>query len=123
METPPAPAPVVTTALAHDTGPSATDKITSDPALKGTSDPNALVTIKNGAAVLGTTTADATGKWSFAPAGLADGAYTRSASETDAAANSGSQLISFTLVPALGQIIKWLNPISGDWNTGANWDL
>src|ERR671929_147761 len=52
------------------------DKITSDPALKGTGDPNALVTIKNGATVLGTATADGSGNWRFNPTGLVDGSYT-----------------------------------------------
>src|SRR5437762_115732 len=35
--------PLVTAALAHDTGTSATDKITADPALIGAGDPNATV--------------------------------------------------------------------------------
>ena len=63
-----------------------------------------LVTIKEGAAVLGTTTADATGAWSFTPAGLTDGAHTLTAIQTDAAGNTGTATLSFTLdktAPAL----------------------
>jgi hypothetical protein len=49
--------PVVTESLANDTGSSASDNHTSNPALTGTGDANAVVTLKEGAAVLGTTTA------------------------------------------------------------------
>ena len=62
-------------ALVSDTGSSATDKITSNPAIKGTGQANTLVTIKEGGTTLGTTTADGTGAWSFTPVGLADGAH------------------------------------------------
>ena len=62
--------PALGIALVSDTGGSASDGITSNPAIKGTGKANAAVTIKEGAAVLGTTTADATGAWSFTPAGL-----------------------------------------------------
>ena len=71
-------APVISMALVADTGSSATDRITSNPAVKGTGQANTLVTIKNGAVVLGTTTADNTGAWSFTPSGLTDGARTQS---------------------------------------------
>jgi hypothetical protein len=55
-------APAVTAGLAHDTGVSASDGVTSDPALSGTGDPNAVVTIREGGAVLGSATADAGGR-------------------------------------------------------------
>src|ERR1044071_7629026 len=57
--------PALSIALASDTGSSATDKITSNPAIKGTGQANAAVTIKKGSTVLGTTMADSTGAWSF----------------------------------------------------------
>ena len=84
-------------ALVSDTGSSATDKITSNPAIKGTGQANTLVTIKEGGTVLGTTTADSTGAWSFTPAGLADGAHTLTATQTDLAGNTGTATLSFTL--------------------------
>ena len=83
--------------LVSDTGSSASDGITSNPAVKGTAQANTLVTIKEGNIVLGTVTADATGAWSFTPAGLADGAHTLTATQTDLAGNTGTATLSFTL--------------------------
>src|ERR1044071_9174219 len=90
-------APVVSMALVLDTGSSATDNITSNPAVRGTGQVNTLVTIKEGGATLGTTMADGTGAWSFTPAALAEGAHTLTASQTDLAGNTGSITMSFTL--------------------------
>jgi hypothetical protein len=90
-------APVVTEGLANDTGFSSTDKITSNPTLTGSGDPNAVVTLKEGTTILSTSTADATGHWTFGPAGLADGVHTIVASETDVAGNTGTALLTFTL--------------------------
>src|ERR1019366_7369938 len=66
-------------------------------ALSGTGDANAVVTIKEGSSVLGTTTANASGAWSFTPTGLANGAHTLVASETDTAGNTGSVSLAVTL--------------------------
>src|SRR4029078_6747022 len=89
--------PAVTAGLAHDTGASASDGLTADPALAGTSDPNPPITISEGGTVLGTATAGSGGAWSFTPA-LADGAHVLSASATDAAGNTGSAAwVGFTL--------------------------
>ncbi len=88
--------PAVTATLASDTGVSSHDGITSNDTLSGTGDANALVTISNGSAVLGSTTAGADGTWSYTPA-LTDGSYTLTASETDSAGNTGSTSVSFTL--------------------------
>ena len=57
-------------ALVSDTGSSASDNVTSNPAITGVGQANTLVTIKEGGATLGTTMADGTGAWSFTPAGL-----------------------------------------------------
>jgi hypothetical protein len=88
---------VVTEALANDTGWSSTDRITSDPTLKGTGGANAVVTlaIDGGAPV--TTTADSAGNWTYTPAGLADGIHTAVASETGAAGTTGAASLTFTL--------------------------
>ena len=100
-------APMLRMVLARDTGSSATDKITSNPTLAGTGDANALVTLTKGTTVLGTTTANATGAWSFTPStGLVQGANTLTASETDAAGNTGSSSLTFTYdtQPATGLV-------------------
>ncbi|MDR3473758.1 MAG: Ig-like domain-containing protein [Devosia sp.] len=89
--------PVVTERLVSDTGSSSTDKITSNPALTGTGDANSVVTLKEGITVLGTTTANAAGVWTFTPVGLAQGANTIVASETDVAGNTGTVSLAFTL--------------------------
>ena len=90
-------APTVTAALGFDTGGSAIDRITANASLTGTAEANRTVTVSNGATVLGTATAGAGGAWSFSPAGLADGSYTLTASETDLAGNTGSTTLAFTL--------------------------
>ena len=48
--------------------------------------------------MLGTTTANASGVWSFTPSGLAQGAQTITASETNAAGLTGSASLTFTYV-------------------------
>ena len=93
--------PAVTIGLAHDTGASSTDGITSDDTLTGNGDANAVVRFKiDGADIAATTTAYPLGNWTFAPAGLGNGPHTVVASETDAAGNTGSASLGFTL--ALG---------------------
>src|SRR4051794_15552286 len=61
--------------LIADTGASATDLITSSPIVKGTGQANAVVTVKEGGATLGTATADGMGIWSFMPGVMANGAH------------------------------------------------
>ena len=90
-------APVVSETLVSDTGASATDKMTANPALTGGGRRQAVVTLTEGATVLGTATADATGAWSFTPTGLAQGAHTIVASETNVTGNTGTASLSFTL--------------------------
>jgi len=93
-----ATAPVVTETLAHDTGSSPTDKITSNDTLTGSADPNAVVHFTvDGTAITSTATANASGVWTFTPVGLADGSHTIVASETNAAGNTGSSSLTFTL--------------------------
>jgi VCBS repeat-containing protein len=89
--------PVVTINLASDTGWSSADGITAKDTLTGTADPNASVKIVPGGTVLGTAIANTSGAWSFTPVGLADGRYTVTASETNAAGLTGVASLSFTL--------------------------
>lgn len=95
---PPSPsAPQVTADLAHDTGSSSSDGVTSDPTLAGTGDANAVVSFTlNGNPTGWTTTADANGAWTFTPTGLADGSYTIEASETNSG-GTGTASLAFTL--------------------------
>jgi hypothetical protein len=91
-------APGMTSKLAYDTGSSATDRVTSNAALSGTSDPGAVIKLMiDGTPIAATVTADTTGKWSYTPTGLTDGAHTVVASSTDAAGNTGSASLAFTL--------------------------
>ena len=91
-------APAVTDHLASDTGSSSTDKITSIDTLTGSGDPNAVVHFTvDGTPIAGTATANSSGVWTFAPTGLADGHHTIVASETDAAGNTGTASLTFTL--------------------------
>ena len=90
-------APIVSIALVSDTGSSSTDRITSNPAVKGHGDANTGVTVKEGGATLGTTMSDIAGNWSFAPSGLLNGAHTLSATQTDLAGNTGTAALTFTL--------------------------
>ena len=55
------------------------------------------MTFTEGSTTLGTATANAAGVWTFTPTGLADGAHTIVAKETDAAGNTGSAALTFTL--------------------------
>jgi hypothetical protein len=91
-------APAVTYHLASDTGSSSTDKITSIDTLTGSGDPNSVVHFTvDGNLIAGTATANSSGVWTFAPTGLANGTHTIVASETDAAGNTGTASLTFTL--------------------------
>ena len=91
-------APAITARLANDTGSSSTDRITSDPTLTGGGAANAVVHFTiDGSAIAATATADASGAWSFTPTGLGNGSHTVVASETDAAGNTASASLTFTL--------------------------
>ena len=89
-------APPVTVALVSDTGISATDGITSNPALTGTGDPNAAVLISIDGGVAVSVATDANGKWTFTPA-VANGQYKVQVTETDLAGNVGTSSLAFTL--------------------------
>jgi hypothetical protein len=90
----PGATPTVTIALADDT--SGGKDITGNDALTGTADANATVKISEGSTVLGTTTTNGNGVWSFTPTSLAQGLQTITASETNAAGLTGYSYLTFT---------------------------
>ncbi|GEP98254.1 Ig-like domain-containing protein [Chitinophaga cymbidii] len=62
----------------------------NQPALNGTAEPNSTVNIYVDGKVIGTATADATGKWSYTlPEALSDGNHSITTTVTDAAGNTG----------------------------------
>jgi hypothetical protein len=78
---------------ASDTGASATDGITSARALglSGTAEADARVTVWADGAVLGTTTADPTGAWTYTTPALAVGPRSLTVTAADAAGNVGPE--------------------------------
>ncbi|MCK1437469.1 Ig-like domain-containing protein [Bradyrhizobium sp. 15] len=87
----------MTEALVSDTGTSATDHVTANPAVSGTGSPTRWCTFIDGSPIAATVTTDAQGAWSFTPSGLGDGSHTIVASQTDSFGNTGSASLSFTL--------------------------
>src|SRR4051812_4501963 len=89
-------APAVTETLANDTGLSSVDRITNDATITGSGDANAVVRfVVDGNAVAETTIANASGSWTYSPAGLLAGYHTIVASETDAAGNTSTATLTF----------------------------
>ena len=68
------------------------DGITNDNTLTltGTAEANSTVKVYDGATLLGQTTADGSGAWSYTTAALADGTHTLTATATDAADNTSA---------------------------------
>jgi hypothetical protein len=80
-------------AASHDSGTSNSDNLTAiaTPTVAGKAEANAIVTVYDGVTLLGSTTADNSGKWSFtASAPLADGVHSLTATATDVAGNLSS---------------------------------
>ena len=84
-------APVIT----NDTV-NANDTVT----LTGTAEANSTIHVLNGSDVLGTTTANASGSWSFTTGELTAGSYTFTATATDAAGNTSA--VSSGIDPTIG---------------------
>ena len=89
-------APVITT-LANATNGNYVKN--NKPTISGTAEANATVTIYNGAVAAGTTTADATGKWSYTfTTALADGTISITADAMDLANNRGAASPAFSII-------------------------
>ena len=103
-------------------------QITNDntPTLEGTTAANALVTIRDNGAVIGTTTADENGNWNYTPTTpLGEGFHALTATVTDAAGNvsnptSAFELVVDTLPPAIPVITTVIDdqPDSSQLNNG-----
>ncbi|CAD5371029.1 hypothetical protein RA210_U140033 [Rubrivivax sp. A210] len=94
----------------------------STPTITGTAEANATVNVYNGATLLGSTTADASGNWAFTPASaLAEGAYAITAKATDAAGNESAASAASTFrldtsapaAPAITSVSDNAAPVTG----------
>jgi Bacterial Ig-like domain/FG-GAP-like repeat/Bacterial Ig domain len=101
VDTTPPGVPAVT-GVTSDTGPSATDGITSDQTLlvSGTAEAGSTVTVIRAGTVIGTTTASGSGAWSFDSTGttLTAGTYAFKARATDPAGNTSADSTPLTVV-------------------------
>jgi len=116
-------APVVTESLLNIAASSTPPSLTAIPTLTGTGDANTLVTIKDGASVLGTATSNASGAWSYTPSTLANGLHTLTAQETDAAGNTGTASVALNLnvtsTPTpTSSAATVTGSVGSDWGTG-----
>ncbi|WP_347291034.1 BapA/Bap/LapF family large adhesin [Kluyvera georgiana] len=95
-----APAAIGTLTVTHTVDPVSGTLNTNDsrPIISGTAEKNTTITVYDGGKVLGTTTADGNGVWSFQPSAvLADGDHAFTATATDAAGNIGGTSPTFNL--------------------------
>ncbi|WP_186132029.1 Ig-like domain-containing protein [Burkholderia gladioli] len=123
------PSPPTIESVADDVGPNQapvpdggyTDDTT--PSLAGQAEAGAIVTIRDGDTVLGSTVSDANGRWSFTPAArLGDGEHVFTATAQDAAGNvseagSAYRVHVSTAAPGeahITQVMDSVGPIVGD---------
>ncbi|CHR86045.1 VCBS repeat-containing protein [Salmonella enterica subsp. enterica serovar Typhi] len=107
------------------TGNLANGQITNDnrPTLNGTAEAGSVVSIYDGGTLLGVTSANASGAWSFTPTtGLNDGTRTLTVTATDPAGNvspatSGFTIVVDTLAPTVPLITSIVDDVPN--NTGA----
>ena len=97
-----------------DTTPPAAPVITSDVVnannsvtLTGTAEANSTVTVYDGQTALGTTTANASGAWSYSTGALANGSQVFTATSTDAAGNTSAA--STAVDPIIGALTGTLS--------------
>ncbi|WP_213799427.1 Ig-like domain-containing protein, partial [Klebsiella oxytoca] len=99
----------VTDDVAGHTGPLASGDLTNDatPALSGTAEAGATVTIYDGDTVLGTVVAGEDGRWTFTPDALDEGSHSLSTTVTDKAGNVSERSPAFELT-----VDTIVNPVS-----------
>ena len=90
--------------------------------LSGTAEANSTVTVYDGQTTLGTTTANASGAWSYPTAPLTNGNHAFTATATDAAGNTSAvsnsvdPIITQAVAPTISSIAE--SPSSGDLDAG-----
>ncbi|MDB0530037.1 Ig-like domain-containing protein, partial [Ralstonia solanacearum] len=99
------------------------------PTLTGTAEANSTINVFDGTTLLGTTTADASGNWTFTPStALTDGSHSLTATATDAAGNVGTASSAFTLTvdtdtpptPVIGTVTDDVAPVTGAITAGGS---
>ncbi|WP_328515021.1 Ig-like domain-containing protein [Ralstonia pseudosolanacearum] len=97
--------------------------------LTGTAEANSTISIFDGTTLLGTTTADALGSWTFTPTtALIDGSHSLTATATDAAGNVSTASSAFTLTvdtaapatPVIGTVTDAVAPVTGTITAGGS---
>ena len=96
-------------------------QLTNDntPTLAGVTEADSVVTIRDGNTVIGTTTSDASGNWSFTPApALSEGSHSLTATVTDGAGNISPATPAFVVVvdtqaPAAPSITSVIDDLPG----------
>ncbi|QWT46001.1 Ig-like domain-containing protein [Azospira inquinata] len=100
----------------------------STPSLSGTAEKGSTVQIYDGNTLLGTTTADSSGNWSYTPGtGLAEGAHSFTAVATDPAGNRSSSSSAFNVTldytapaaPVISSILDNVGAQTGNLASGA----
>ncbi|MBU9400904.1 BapA prefix-like domain-containing protein [Burkholderia multivorans] len=116
-----APAAPIIVSVADDVG-SITGALTSGaltddttPTLTGTAEGGSTISIYDGTTLLGTTTADASGSWTFTPAaGLGEGAHSLTVTATDSSGNASVPSAAFDLtVDTTAPATPTVNPTDG----------
>ncbi|MDI9221142.1 Ig-like domain-containing protein [Pantoea sp. EA-12] len=97
----------------------------STPIISGLAGANELITVYNGTTVLGTTTSDSSGQWSFTPATLADGTYAFHAIATNpttgATADTPTITVTIdTVVPTAPTGVELTDPAGDPIPTGSS---
>ena len=125
-------APVISTVqdnTAPTTGPIGNGQTTNEtrPALSGSGEVGATITVLSDGLPIGTTTVGAGGTWSFTPTdALGNGTHTLTVTATDSAGNTSPASNGFTLTvdsvspnaPLITQVTDDVGPLTGNLNNG-----
>ncbi|MET2526617.1 Ig-like domain-containing protein, partial [Ralstonia sp. SM1884_UCD616_TZ26] len=95
----------------------------------GTAEANSTISIFDGTTLLGTTTADALGNWTFTPTtALTDGSHSLTATATDATGSVSPATTAFTLTvdtaapatPVISSVTDDVAPVTGTLTSGGS---
>jgi len=133
--TPPATPAItqVVDAVEGNTGPLTSNQPTNDnrPAISGTGEPGATISIRIDGAQVGTTVVGSSGDWTFRPAtAIADGSHVLTAVALDQAGNASSATGGFTLnidttapgTPTIGSVTDNTGDVTGPVTSGSPTD-